>query len=93
MWNQAYADNVIHFVNGPLTAGPAAATPAAVRLYNNANAWNGLATTSVFVTDTWTVKRLTINAGARFDHYRVWLPEQALTPGRFVPTAQTRRGI
>ena len=48
---------------------------------------SALATTSVFVTDTWTVKRLTMNIGARFDRYRVWLPEQSLAAGRFVPTA------
>jgi hypothetical protein len=89
LWNKAYADNVIHFVNGSLQGGVAGTTPAAVRLYNDANAWNGLATTSVFVTDTWTIDRLTVNAGVRFDRYRVWLPAQALTPGRFVPTAQT----
>lgn len=83
LWNQAYTDNVIHFVNGNLTGPLAGVTPASVRLQNNANARNALATTSAFITDTWTVDRLTVNVGARFDRYRVWLPEQSLAAGRF----------
>ena len=87
IWGQAYADNVIHFVNGSLAGGPAGATPAAVRLGNNADSWSALATTSLFVTDSWVVKRLTMNLGVRYDRYRVWLPEQSLPVGRFVPVA------
>jgi len=83
LWNQAYADNVIHFVRGDLTGPLSATTADSVRLYNNAVAVNALATTSAFVTDTWTVQRLTVNAGVRFDRYRVWLPEQSLPAGRF----------
>jgi hypothetical protein len=83
LWNQAYADNVIHFVRGDLTGPISATTPDSVRLYNNSVAVNALATTSLFVTDTWTVNRLTMNVGARFDRYRVWLPEQSLAAGRF----------
>ncbi|MBP7778260.1 MAG: TonB-dependent receptor [Acidobacteria bacterium] len=88
LWNQAYANNVIHFVNGDLTGPLAGVTPASVRLQNNADAKNALATTSFFVTDTWTIQRLTVNAGARFDRYRVWLPEQTRPAGRF-STAET----
>jgi len=87
LWNQYYRDNVIHFVNGSLANGPASAAPAAVRLANNADSWNALATTSFFVTDSWAINRLTMNLGARFDRYRVWLPEQSLPAGRFVPTS------
>ncbi len=89
LWNQYYTDNVIHFVNGSLLTGPGPATPAAVRLANNADSWSALATTSFFVTDSWKISQLTLNLGARFDHYRVWLPGQSLAPGRFVPTALT----
>ena len=88
LWNQAYANNVIHFVNGPLTGPLSATTAASVRLQNNADSLNALASTSAFVTDTWTVQRLTLNVGARFDRYRVWLPEQSLAAGRFAQ-AQT----
>ena len=89
LWNSYYTDNVIHLVNGALLDGPLATTPASVRLTNNSNSWSALATTSLFVTDTWTVDRLTLNLGLRLDRYRVWLPEQQLATGRFVPTAQT----
>ena len=37
---------------------------AAVRLANNADNWSALATTSFFVTDSWSVNRLTMNLGA-----------------------------
>ncbi len=88
LWNQAYADNVIHFVRGDLT-GNAARRPRPTRCacQNNAVSINALATTSAFVTDTWTINRLTMNIGARFDRYRVWLPEQSLAAGRFSTAA------
>jgi hypothetical protein len=84
LWNQYYADNVIHFVNGDLANGPGGTTAASVRLGNNADSWSALASTAFFVTDTWTINRLTLNVGARFDRYRVWLPAQSLPAGRFV---------
>jgi hypothetical protein len=85
IWTQTYHDNVIHFVNGSLQSGVSATTPAAVRLGNNVQSLSALATTSAFVTDSWRIKKLTLNLGARFDRYRVWLPEQSLPASRFVP--------
>ena len=93
IWNQTYADNVIHFVNGSLQAGVLSTTPAQVRLGNNADSLSALATTSAFVTDTWRINRLTMSLGARFDRYRVWLPEQTLPAGRFVPEPITFAAI
>ena len=93
LWNSYYKDNVIHFVNGSLQGPLSATTAAAVRLTNNSDSWSALATTSAFVTDTWTIDRLTLNIGARFDRYRVYLPEQALAAGRFVPTPLTFAAI
>ena len=87
LWNSYYTDNVIQFVNGPLTGPLSATTAAAVRLTNNSDSWSALATTSFFATDTWTIDRLTLNLGARIDRYRVYLPEQSLATGRFVPAA------
>jgi hypothetical protein len=83
IWAQAYADNVVHYVNGSLQGPLSATTPAIVRLYNNADSWSALATTSLFVTDTWNIQRLTLNLGVRYDRYRPWLPEQTLPAGRF----------
>ena len=65
IWNQTYADNVIHFVNGSLQSGVLSTTPAQVRLGNNVDSLSALATTSAFVTDTWRIDRLTMSLGAR----------------------------
>jgi len=89
IWTQGYADNVIHFVRGDLTGPLSAVTSDSVRLYNNSDSKNGLATTSVFVTDTWTIDKLTLNLGVRYDRYRASLPEQTLPAGRFVPATVT----
>ncbi|MDP3720245.1 MAG: TonB-dependent receptor [Acidobacteriota bacterium] len=89
LWNSYYADNVIHFVNGSLQGPLSATTPGGVRLTNNSDSWSALATTSLFVTDTWTIDRLTLNIGARLDRYNVYLPEQSLAAGRFVPAPLT----
>jgi len=40
----------------------------------------------VYAQDAWTVQRLTINAGIRFDHYASYAPETHLGPGPLVPT-------
>jgi hypothetical protein len=37
---------------------------------------NALDTNSFFLNDTWSVGRLTMNMGVRFDQYKGWLPEQ-----------------
>jgi hypothetical protein len=87
LWNSYYKDNVVHFVNGSLQGPLSATTPVEVRLTTNGNSWSALATTSAFVTDTWTINKLTLNLGARFDRYRVYLPEQSVAAGRFAVAA------
>jgi hypothetical protein len=82
LWDQAYTDSVVHYLSNGV--------PNSVRLYvSGTSSQNALATTSLFVTDTWTINRLTLNVGARFDRYRVWLPEQTVPQARFNPTAIT----
>jgi hypothetical protein len=39
----------------------------------------------IYAQDTWTIKRMTINGGLRFDYYANSFPEQRLEPGLFVP--------
>jgi hypothetical protein len=39
----------------------------------------------IYAQDTWTLKRMTINGGLRFDYYANSFPEQRLGPGLFVP--------
>ena len=40
----------------------------------------------VFVQDRWTIKRLTLNAGLRFDYFGTRFPEQHLGPATLIPT-------
>ena len=70
------------------------ATPSTVSLTNspytrreNLNANLGL-----FAQDKWTLKRLTLTYGARFDYFNASTPEQSATGGRFMsPAAQAAR--
>src|SRR6185436_15422142 len=39
----------------------------------------------VYAQDKWTMKRLTLNLGARLDYFKLSFPEQHLGPGRLVP--------
>ena len=39
----------------------------------------------VFAQDQWTIDRLTLNLGLRFDYVNAFVPEQELPEGRFVP--------
>ena len=39
-----------------------------------------------FVQDRWTVKRLTLSGGLRFDYYHTFFPDQTLGPVTFAPT-------
>jgi hypothetical protein len=96
IWNQYYRDQVIHFFNAPrgadgqflsLATSPLSAfTPSGVRLHNPSSSKNGLKQISAFITDSWTIKKLTLNVGARFDRYTPWLPEQTLPASRFQAT-------
>jgi hypothetical protein len=40
---------------------------------------------AIYVQDSWTMKRLTVNAGARFDYYKVSDPAQTSAAGTWVP--------
>ena len=39
----------------------------------------------VYLTDQWTLKRLTLNLGIRYDYFNAYVPEQHLSAGPFVP--------
>jgi hypothetical protein len=39
----------------------------------------------IFVQDTWTKQRVTLNPGLRFDYFRTSIPDQTVPAGRFVP--------
>ena len=44
----------------------------------------------LFAQDQWTIKRLTLNLGLRFDYLRGYVPAQHLPAGPFVPGARLR---
>src|SRR6185503_13674771 len=46
----------------------------------------GKANVGLYGQDQWTVKRLTLNVGVRFDYYNAYVPAQHLGPGPQVPT-------
>jgi hypothetical protein len=79
IWRSYYADNVVQIFNN----GPALA----VRLGMPVDSWNGLRNYGLFVNDTYSLHRLTLNVGGRYDRYRVFLPEQERVASRFSPTA------
>jgi len=83
IWRSAYPGDVLHVLrNG---------APIAVYLFQSpSRSVSGLWTYSAYANDSWRVaRRLTLNLGVRFDRYRVFLPGQAHSQGRFNPTAQS----
>jgi len=42
--------------------------------------------TALFVQDRWTLRRLTMNLGLRFDQYKTWYPDHTFGPGPLVPS-------
>ena len=84
---QAYADNVIHFLNGSLPGsalGDDAGGGSSRQQRSTAGArWR---TTSFFVTDTWAIKRLTLNVGAAFR------PLPRMAAGAVAPSRPVRAG-
>lgn len=42
----------------------------------------------IYVQDSWTFKRLTVNPGVRVELFNTWIPAQASSAGRFVPARQ-----
>jgi hypothetical protein len=79
IWRSYYADNIVHLFNN----GPAFA----VRLGMPVDSWNGLRNYGLFVNDTFSLRKLTLNVGGRYDRYRVFLPEQERAASRFSPVA------
>jgi len=79
-YQQGFTNHVVHYLRSGV--------PSSVRLYSTPLvAENGLRTTSAFVNDAWSIRRLTLNLGLRYDRYRVFLPEQNKPAGPFSEAA------
>jgi hypothetical protein len=79
IWQQYYADNVLHVLNNGAAS--------AVRLGLPVDSWNGLRNYGLYVNDSFNLRRFTVNVGLRYDRYRVFLPEQDRPASRFSPQA------
>src|SRR5712692_10528110 len=49
------------------------------------------ANVGIFAQDQWTIKKLTLNPGLRFDYFNAYVPEQHLAAGPFVPARDFAR--
>ena len=45
--------------------------------------------TGLYVQEKWTIRRVTLQGGVRYDHVGSWFPEQQVGPDRFLPVAIT----
>jgi hypothetical protein len=75
IWKQYFTNNVVMLLNN--------GAPNQVRLGSPVDSWNGLRNYGFFVNDTFTRNRLTLNLGARYDRYRVFIPAQERVAGPF----------
>jgi Carboxypeptidase regulatory-like domain len=59
--------------------------PTQIRQFNTPNVSKNVATVlGLFFQDSWSIDRLTLNVGARWDRYAGTLPEQSVAAGQFV---------
>jgi hypothetical protein len=74
-------------INADLIQQYRAGAPTQVTVFNTPTASrnNVDADLGIFVQDTWTTGRLTLNPGLRFDYFNSSIPEQTVPAGRFVP--------
>ena len=69
--------------------------PDSVRVYNTPDEFFNSVSgeTSLFAQDAWTIKRLTINGGLRFDRLASQVDSTTVEPGRFTPFARVQPEI
>jgi hypothetical protein len=74
-------------INGDLVQLYRNGVPDSVRIYNTpARTYEQLnADLGIFAQDSWTLNRLTVNAGVRFEYFNAMIKEQDVVAGRFAP--------
>jgi len=77
------SDDVAHVTYRFLNGTPNQLTQRATPLYRAERQKLDL---GIYAQDKWTLDRLTLSYGVRFDHYSSYFPEQTLEPGLLVPT-------
>jgi Carboxypeptidase regulatory-like domain len=83
VWLDAYPGNVVHALRSSAAAE-------VYHLLAPIDSRNFLRWDSFYVTDTWNVGALSINAGVRFDRYRSGYPDQSRSDSRFGPGVQVQ---
>ena len=81
-------DDVITERNGDLTAAYVNNRPSTVTVFNtpvNQKAHIKY-DVGIFAQDSWTLKRLTVNPGVRWQLFNAYAPEVSLPPGQFAPS-------
>ncbi len=83
-----FGDYVLEYdINGDLVQIYRNGAPDAVRVYNTPIRANEFLNRDLgmYVQDQWTLKRVTINAGLRFESFNARIKSQLSNPGRFAP--------
>jgi hypothetical protein len=83
-----FGDYVIdRTMNGDLAQRYRNGRPDSVRVYNTPVRSNEYlnADLGIYAQDSWTIRRLTLNAGIRFEYFNGKISEQDVAAGRFVP--------
>ena len=83
-----FGDYVTEFdINGDLVQIYRSGVPDQVRVYNTPIRANEFLNRDLglYVQDQWTLKRMTVNAGVRFESFNARIKTQLSNPGRFVP--------
>ncbi len=82
-FQQQFGGNIDHQYANGVSSAVVFALPTAKKVgslkdndLGNLTSRTALDVNSFFVNDTWTLGRVTVNAGVRFDQYKGWLPEQ-----------------
>jgi hypothetical protein len=86
-WQHTNAAFISYFNNYRLRYTFANTVPTQLRMYGNHAAHNPfqMNTTALFAQDQWTLGRLTLQGGLRFEHIGAYYPEARFGPERFIP--------
>ena len=89
-----WANDLRDYANADLNQRYRNGVPFEVQTFNTPfeNIANVNADLGLFVQDTWTTRRLTLNPGLRYDYFNSSIPAQTAPAGRFVP-ARSFAGI
>ena len=81
-----YDDHALQFFNQGMSYTLRNDIPQRITVYNSPyNERQDFRSVGLYAQDQWTIDRLTVTGGIRFDYHTEWLPEQTSGPGPQVP--------